>query len=101
MSNIFVIKIVLILYVGISITRKATNASAAQALRVHIAKKSMPVLQVRVPTMGFASTFLRGTKEIHINVFALMVSIIGENFAFIYKIRFRIQSRSTLFRHQI
>lgn len=50
------------------------NANAVQDSLVPIAKKSMPVRLAHVQIMAFVLTYLKGTTEIHINVYVLMVS---------------------------
>lgn len=51
------------------------NVNAVPVLLDHIAKKSMLVHRVHVPTMAFALIYLKDTMAIRINVYALTVSL--------------------------
>lgn len=58
-----------------SSNRRDMNVNAVPVLLDHIAKKSMLVHRVHVPTMAFALIYLKDTMEIRINVYALTVSL--------------------------
>lgn len=51
------------------------NANAVPVLLDHIAKKSMLVRRVRVPTMAFALIYLKDTMAIRTNAYVLTVSL--------------------------
>lgn len=51
------------------------NANVVLVSLVRIAKKSMPVPRAHAQIMVFVLIYLKGTTEIHINVYVRMVSL--------------------------